>query len=131
MTSFRFHKAERLKHKKVIARLFDRKVSKSFGMYPLRLIWVEIDPPLNEFPVLFALSVPKRSFPKAYQRNRLRRQIREAYRLHKALLYDALKPKNRQYGFMVLYIAKEPVPYEQIEQAIQKMIKKFLKIEKH
>ena len=127
MPSFQFQKAERLKNKKVLSRLFDRNVAQSFSTYPIRLIWVDIDPPLNEYPVLFSMSVPKRAFPKAHQRNRIRRQIREAYRLHKHLLYEKLDGKNQQFGFMLLYTAKEALSYEQIERAIQKMIPRFLK----
>ena len=107
--------------------MFDRKTAQSFGAYPLRLIWVPIELPMNDYPVLFSMSVPKRKFRKAADRNQLRRRIREAYRLHKHILYEALAESEKQYGFMLLYTAKEALPYEDIEKGIQKMIRRFLK----
>jgi len=127
MLSFKFNKAERLKSKIVIDQLFDRKVANSFSAYPIRLIWVPIEIPINDYPVLFSMSVPKRKFRKAADRNQLRRRIREAYRLHKHILYEALAESDQQYGFMLLYTAKDALPYEVIEKSIQKMIRRFLK----
>ena len=70
------------------------------------------------------------NFPKATQRNRIRRQIREAYRLNKHTLYQKIATlesergalKARQYAIMVIYIAKESLPFQSIEQATQKWI---------
>ena len=130
MPSFKFKKEERLKSKKLISQIF--KEGNSFLVYPIRLVWKSIDPPYNAFPILFSMSVPKRAFPKAVQRNPLRRKIREAYRLNKHFLYEHLTPTGKQYAFMLLYVAKKPLPYANIEQAVKKMMRKFLKeIEKN
>lgn len=94
-------------------------------MYPLRLVWVEIDPPLNTSPVQFSLSVPKRKFPKAVDRNRLRRLVRESYRLNKFKLYQSLEDIDKQYGFMVLYVAKEELSFSEVNTAMKRMLKKF------
>jgi len=125
MPDFTFKKTERLKSKKRIDRLF--KKGQSFSQYPLRIVWTSIvdDFPM-EFPVQFALSVPKRAFSKAVDRNRLRRQIREAYRLQKHHLYIALKDSEQRYAMMFIYQAKEKLPYQQIETAMQKIIKRFI-----
>ena len=140
-----FHRAERLKSEKVITRLFNKE-GRSFSCYPLRLVWSEIEnPPASDnslgeittntpdFPIQFALSVSKRTFKHAHDRNLMRRRIREAYRLHKHELYQLLqKPafaefQNKQFAFMVLYTAKEELPYDEIERGIKKMIYKFEK----
>jgi ribonuclease P protein component len=135
-----FHRSERLKSEKTITALF--KVGRSFSCYPLRLVWSESvsEPSSDEklstslepvFPIQFSLSVPKRAFKRAHDRNLLRRRVREAYRLHKHTLYDLLrKPeyeahKDKQFAFMVLYTAKESLPYAEIEKGILKMIYKF------
>jgi len=74
----------------------------------------------------FALTVPKRSFSKASHRNRIRRQMREAYRLHKHLLSEVLEDQEEQFAWMLIYIGKEAAEYANIEKALQKIIKRFI-----
>ena len=125
MTDFSLKKEERLKSRKVIERLFSQ--GQSFGQYPLRLVWTTIEPRLSEYPVQVAVTVPKKKFPKAVQRNRLKRQMREAFRLKKHLLQKALQDEAQQIAFMLIYTGKEALPYEDIEASIQKIIPRFLK----
>ncbi|RMG77911.1 MAG: ribonuclease P protein component [Bacteroidetes bacterium] len=127
MGRYCFKKAERLKSYKIIEQLFARK-GKSFGMYPLRVIWLETPLPHPEARIQFALSVPRRSFPKAVHRNRIRRRIREAWRLNKHRLYEKMPP-DRQFAFMVIYTAKEPLSFSEIEAGMRRLIRKFSKIE--
>ncbi len=128
MPSFTFEKSERLKSRKIIERMFNRE-GQSFARYPLRIIWIEtaLETP---YPAQFALSVPKKKFPKAVDRNRIRRQIRESYRLHKHLLYNALELHQKQYALMVLYTGKEAVSYTEIEAKMKQIILKLVNIAK-
>lgn len=130
---FRFRRTERLKSEKVISSLF--KKGHSFSCYPLRLVYTEM-PPLSKSddlqgfsPIQFSLSVSKKKFKRAVDRNLLRRRIREAYRLHKHELYLFLAQnellKEKQFAFMVIYTAKESLPYADIQKGIRKMIAKF------
>lgn len=121
-----FKKEERLKSRKVIQALFNRQGA-SFGQYPLRLVWMPIEIRRSEYPVQFALSVPKKNFKKAATRNTLRRRMREAYRLNKPQIYSELGDCEQQYAFMVLYTSREMLPYQEIEKAMQQTIRRFIK----
>jgi ribonuclease P protein component len=139
-----FSKQERLKSRKTIAMLF--KGGNSFVAYPMRVVWVETPPYLAErkghdaridkleneahrasestvIGAQLAISVPKRTFKTAVARNRIKRRIREAYRLHKHELYEKLA--GRHIAFMMVYIAKESLPFAEIEGGVKKMIRKF------
>ena len=98
--SLKFSKKERLKSRKAIEQLF--KARQSFHVFPLRLIWYKMGVPLSQSPAQFAVSVPKRAFPKAVQRNRIKRVIREVYRLNKADFYAALPKEEGQFACMFL-----------------------------
>lgn len=127
-----FSKHERLKSRKTIAQLFKVGKGNSFVAYPLRVLWLDA-PMTGEAPptplaerdgaAQIAISVPKRAFKTAVARNRIKRQIREAYRLHKAGLYEKLA--GRRVSLMLVYIAKEALPYAEIEAGVKKMIRKF------
>ncbi len=126
MSSFRFRREEKLKSRKVIEGLFKQDKRSSIGQYPLRLIWTPVLEKRGASPVLFTVSVPKRRYKTAVLRNRLRRQVREAWRLHKCQVYEALPPDTTQYAWMVIYTGESPLAYSVIESAMRKMIRKFL-----
>ncbi len=120
-----FERAERLKSAVVIARLF--KEGESFMAYPLRIVWLPLpaDPP-PPFPVQAAFSVSKRVFKSAVARNLLKRRMREAYRLHKSGWYARLhEAGSPALAVMLLYVAKEPLPYAEIEGGVRKMMRKM------
>ena len=135
-----FTRPERLKSRKAIGRLFSG--GHAYVAYPLRVVWLEVAPdptlpPSAEQAIpspaeggrvgsghaQIAVSVPKRTFKTAVQRNRVKRRIREAYRLRKHELFEKLA--GRSIVFMVMYIAKEELPFAEISAGMQKMIRKF------
>lgn len=121
-----FKKNERLTNKKAFEQLFNS--GKSFTVQPFRLVWIE-DKITGPVPVKLGISVPKRSFQKAVDRNTLKRRIREAYRKNKHLLYGVLENKGLTIALMVIYVAKDKLPYEEIEKkmvvSLQRMAEKF------
>lgn len=125
MTDFTFKRVERLKSLKVIGALF--KDGQSFGVYPLRLFWSPQPLEPGAAPVQFTVSVAKKNFKSAVARNRIKRKVREAWRLNKHRLYRKLEGNPQQYACMVLYVAKEDLPSAQIEKAMQTMIHLFYK----
>ncbi len=129
MPDFNFQRTERLKSRSVIQRLFNRE-GESFGHYPLRLVWLFLDEPLSEAPAQFGLSVPKKQFRRAVHRNRVRRLVREAYRLNKYRLYHHLRGEDRQLALMVLYTGKEELSFTQIERAMRSALARWGKQQK-
>ncbi|MBO2032999.1 ribonuclease P protein component [Siccationidurans ginsengisoli] len=85
--TYTFPKAEHLCSKKLIEQLFSRK-NPSLGVYPLRLTWLAA-PARTTAPPQVLITVPKRTFKRAVDRNRLKRLVREAYRLNKYRLSEA------------------------------------------
>ncbi|MEM8524163.1 MAG: ribonuclease P protein component [Bacteroidota bacterium] len=123
MRKYTFSKSERLKSTKTIEQLF--KKGNSFAKYPLRLVWLKQEGELDA-QVQVTFSVPKKKFKKAVDRNRIKRQMREVWRLNKHQLYEQL-PKQ-SFAFMFIYTAKEPFPYLELEKSMKKIIHKFVKM---
>lgn len=115
--NFTFRKEERLCSKKLFDRLFNEGIS--FLVFPLKVVVVEADFQ-SRFAAKAAFAVSKKNFNKAVKRNRIKRLMREAYRLNKHALYDAADGKKLAVIFV--YIAKEELAYSQIETAIKKAI---------
>lgn len=126
---FTFSRNERLKSRKLISRLF--REGHSYMAYPLRVVWLPVSPEeqlaagFDGIPAQLAISVPKRAFKSAVQRNRLKRRIREAYRLNKQAWYEQLAARELHLALMLVYVGKEELTYEEIAAGIKKLAKKF------
>ena len=114
---FTYSKAEKLKSQKAIEQLFLE--GKSVSAYPLRLVYLK---DVNETKV--GVSVSKRNFKKAVDRNRIKRLLREGYRLNKNML---INNNTKGYTFMILYISKEMPDFEFIDTKIKALFNKLLK----
>lgn len=115
-----FPKEEKLKSKKCIELLFSE--GNAVSKFPLRLIFVATDLP-NAVPTQAGVSVTKRRFKKAVTRNRIKRLMREAYRLHKNDVFNKI---STTYAFMFLYIGKQEPTFEEIETSMVRLLQKFL-----
>jgi ribonuclease P protein component len=117
---FTFNKKEKLKSKKLIDLLFSE--GKSVSAFPLRLVYL----PTTFEDDIFAktgVSVSKRNFKTAVDRNRIKRLLREVYRLNKAHYFNTI---TTQYAFMILYIGKDKPSFNQAETQMNLLFKKFL-----
>ena len=122
--SLSFDRTERLKSRKVIGALF--KGGQSYVAYPLRVVWVPLgDETVTEYPAQVAISVSKRAFKTAVARNRIKRQIREAYRLHKHEFYHKLAAADHRIALMLMYVGKEMLPFADIEKGVRKVVSKW------
>ena len=117
---FTLGKQERLKRKKLIEKLYLE--GKSIKIFPLKMIYIQTKHTSN-YPAQVGVSVPKRNFKHAVDRNRLKRLMRESYRKNKYIVYDGL---NKPYVFMISYLAKESWNYDVIVQKMQQLLIAFV-----
>ncbi|MDP4712484.1 MAG: ribonuclease P protein component [Saprospiraceae bacterium] len=117
---FSFSREERLKNFTAIRSLFTS--GRALNHYPFRIIWLPLEGVQSVFPVQVAISVPRKKFPRAVDRNRIKRLIREAYRLHKHELYQALAGETQCYAIMIMYVDKSLPVYAAVEPQISKAL---------
>ena len=96
------HKAERLNRKKVIEKMFAGG-SRSFSLFPLRVVYLPVEE--LEAPVSILVSVSKRRFKRAVKRNRVKRLVREAYRLNKSLLLETVQQRGIRLAVAFIYLS--------------------------
>jgi len=114
MALFDFSKEERLKNTKRIQKLFDQ--GERFFEYPFNIVWQKIE--TNQTPLKIAISVPKSKIPKAVNRNKIKRQIKEAIRLKKHLLKNKLSQKQLQLQLIIIYTQTSIMNGREIEDKI-------------
>ncbi len=118
--SFTYPKTEKVKSKNTINLLFSK--GKSVSKYPLRLVYVPENLADGE-KIKMGVSVSKRNFKKAVDRNYFKRVLRETYRLNKHLLLDRI---DQPYAFMFFYQTKDRLNYEDINTKTVQLFEKFL-----
>lgn len=118
--NFTYPKNEKLKSKITIGLLFTE--GKSVSKYPLRLVYKAGSLDESE-KIKMGVSVSKKNFKKAVDRNYFKRVLRETYRLNKHLLIDNL---DRPYAFMFFYQTKDRLSYEEINTKTIQLFEKFL-----
>ncbi|MDD7915131.1 ribonuclease P protein component [Polaribacter ponticola] len=117
---FTLGKQERLKSKKLIEKLYNE--GNSVKAFPFRMVYLQTVHTSN-FPAQVGVSVGKRNFKRAPDRNRLKRLMRETYRLQKNIIYDAIE---KPYIFMISYIGKEEKSYEELSLKMNKLLHLFI-----
>ncbi|MEY4106660.1 MAG: hypothetical protein RL181_1002 [Bacteroidota bacterium] len=125
MSGFKFEQKEHLKSHKMIGELF--KSGDSFGMYPLRAVWKTAEQKEGNCPLKISISVPKKRFRRAVARNRLRRQVREAFRLSRAAFVQNAPADHPPVALMILYTGVEALPYAVIQEAMARLLKRLAK----
>ena len=115
---YSFPKKEKLTSKIIIDRLF--KDGQSRFKYPFRVLFLSDEAYSEPFPQL-VISVSKRNFKRAVDRNRIKRLIREAYRLQKYELVSLFHSKPSHMA--ILYTAKEEIQLEELKKKLYLIIK--------
>jgi ribonuclease P protein component len=116
---FTYSKSEKLKSRKTIDLLFSN--GKSVSKFPLRLVYAPTEGAKEK--VSFGVSVSKKYFKNASDRNYLKRVLRECYRLNKHLLHENI---DKPYAFMFFYQTKELLTYQEIEEKTIQLFEKWV-----
>jgi ribonuclease P protein component len=121
---FTLGKNERLKHRKLIERVF--KEGRQFSVFPFRIKYLflaELSSPLQA-----GFTASTRNFKKAVDRNRIRRVTKEAYRLQKNELNTLLKDKNKKLAVFFIYTDKQLPAFDVIKDRVNVIFQKFITI---
>ncbi len=124
--TFTYGKKEKLKRRKQLAELFSHK--QSFLHFPVKVFYMQPLQPLDNT-VKAGVGANSRNFKKAVHRNRIKRLLREAYRLNKLPLHQYLAEHNKQAVVFFLYIDKvlpqKGVLQNKMPLIIQELIKRL------
>ncbi len=122
MGSFTFKKAERLSKEKTIQELFNR--GSSFYLHPFKVVYM-LNPDQSVITPQVLISVSSRNFPRAVDRNLIKRRIREAYRLQKEIIQHG----SKKGVFAFLYTPKTILPFTEIKNKLFLVLEKIKKLD--
>jgi ribonuclease P protein component len=129
---FTFPKEEHLFGEITVSRLFTQ--GKAFIAYPFRVVYI-LESNDSESTARVLISVPKKKFKRAVKRNRIKRLIRESYRLNKQQLIDRLNERGLQVQFAFNYVADDELDFatfdKKMKMALTKLSEKIVQDELH
>lgn len=124
MTRYTLSKAERLSSLKAISQLFESGASLASG--PIRLVWQKVEGAEDTPSVQVMFSVSKKKFSRAVDRNRIKRLMRENYRLRKPELFGHIDPTQR-FHLAMLFTGNEMPDFALIQKSISGALDRWLK----
>ncbi|KGF41501.1 MULTISPECIES: ribonuclease P protein component [Prevotellaceae] len=127
---FKLSKWERICGRTLLEKLFTGGKSKSFSVFPLRVVYLLTDQPDGDLqhvvPVKMMVSVSKRHFKRAVKRNRVKRQVRGAYRLNKEIVVSAMADSpNRQLLLGFIWMSDELHDSDTVTRSMQVLLKRI------
>ena len=124
-----FRKRERMTSNLLMEALFENGSSQSVSAFPLRAVYQTIARHSDHGPAQILISVPKKRFKHAVDRNRVKRQIREAYRQHKQLLWESMAD-NQEMLVGFVWLSDRHYPSREVEQRVVKILQRITTSEK-
>ena len=121
---FTLGKNERLKSRKIIDQVFNE--GKSITVFPLKvhyLFCATLTDPLQA-----GFTVSSRQFKRAVDRNRIRRLLREGYRLQKSTLHQTLEQNKQQLALFIIYLGKELPEFQLVSDKTKLVLNKLIGI---
>ena len=124
---YKFTKAERLNSMLTIDKLFAGGNASTVA-FPLRIVYMVVEDEktdtadYTEPPVSVLVSVPKKRFRHAVDRNRMKRLVREAYRLNKRILWNALRDKDYRVAVAFVCITDQLPTFKTVNKSIAKAL---------
>lgn len=127
MPSFSFSKKEKLCGEIRIGKLFSE--GKAFIAYPIRVVILQSDEHEHtDIAAKVMISVPKKKIRKAVDRNRIKRLIREAYRINKPAFVSALEEKNLHLHIAFTYVSDRESDFSLLNEKINLALGKILNL---
>lgn len=120
-----FPKNEKLCGEIRIGKLFAE--GEAFIVYPLRIVY-RLSTEVQDVPVKVLISIPKKKIKKAIHRNRIKRQIKEAYRLNKTTLIESCREHGLSLQLAITYLSDKSLDYKLIEEKIKQVLTKMLQL---
>lgn len=120
MKTYALPKKERLNSRILIEKLFSGG-GRSLPAFPLRIVYMQVEGE-NLPAASIMVSVPKKRFKRAVKRNRVKRQIREAYRMHKDILLDSLEAAGRKVAVAFIWLDNELHDSSEVEAKVKKLL---------
>ena len=119
--SFSYPKSERLKSKKLIEATFA--TGQKFKAWPL--VAKSLDTELGQdVPCQTLVSVSKRSFKRAVDRNRIKRLMRESWRNRRSVFEDGL-PERVQFAVVLIFVGKDLPSQEHVDRAMDRLLSRM------
>ena len=119
-----FRKQERIVSKQLMETLFDKGDSHSLAAFPLRAIYTLTDRREGCAPLQILISVPKKRFKHAVDRNRVKRQVREAYRQHRQTLSESIAA-GQQLLIAFIWLSDRHCPSQEVEKRVVGILQKI------
>lgn len=123
--TFSYNKAEKLKSRKLLEQLFAQ--GKTFLVFPIKVFYLPVTHTENEVLVQAGVGTSSRNFKNATDRNRIKRLLREAYRLNKLPLHNFLQEQEKNVAVFFLYIDKTLPQQNILQQKMPLVLDKLIK----